>query len=76
MGERVAGPVLVVLGRDPRQRIALVAVFLEIEIGDMAEDPGETLRFCIIYFIGCAGMVCDSFGGSGEKAEHYLHHGR
>ena len=38
---RIADAVLVVLGRDHRQRVGLVAPFLEIEPGDLAENPGK-----------------------------------
>jgi hypothetical protein len=31
----------VILGGDHRQRIGLVAVFLKIAPGDLAEDPGK-----------------------------------
>jgi len=41
LGHRVGDAVLVVLRGDPRQRIGLVAVALEIFLGDLAEDAGE-----------------------------------
>ena len=37
----IADAVLVVLGGDARERVRLVAVLLEIEPGDLAEDAGE-----------------------------------
>ena len=39
--QRVGDAVLVVLGGDARQRVGLVAVALEIGLGDVAEDAGE-----------------------------------
>ena len=41
---RVADAVLVVLGGDHRERVGLVAVALEIEARDLAEDAGEARR--------------------------------
>ena len=38
---RIADAVLVVLGRDHGERVGLVAPALEIEPGDLAENPGE-----------------------------------
>ena len=38
---RIADAVLVVLGGDHRQRVGLVAPFLEIESGDLAENAGK-----------------------------------
>ena len=38
---RIADAVLVVLGRDHGERVRLVAVFLEIESGDLAENAGK-----------------------------------
>src|SRR5262249_41168586 len=37
----ISDAVLVVLRSDQRQRIGLVAVFLEVRVGDLAEDAGE-----------------------------------
>jgi hypothetical protein len=40
----IVDPVLVVLGGDRRQAVGLVAVFLEVAVGDLAEDTGEARR--------------------------------
>src|SRR6516164_4242678 len=40
----IGNAVLVVLGGNQRQRIGLIAVFLEIEAGDLAENAGEAAR--------------------------------
>ena len=44
LGIGVADAVLVVLRGDPRQRVGLVAVALEIAAGDLAEDAGKPPR--------------------------------
>ncbi len=42
LGVGIGDAVLVVLGGDHRQRVGLVAVFLEIALRDLAEHAGET----------------------------------
>ncbi len=42
MGQRIDRAVPVVLRRDPRERVGLIAVALEIGIGDPAEHPRKT----------------------------------
>ena len=61
--ERIADPVLVVLGRDPGQRVGLVAVFLEIGSRDLAEDAGKAaLDIGLLADIGGLEQVPADFG--------------
>jgi len=46
---RVGDAILVVLRGDPRQRIGLVAVALEIFLGDLAEDAGEAALDLVLF---------------------------
>ena len=60
----IGDAVLVVLGRDQRQRIRLVAVFLEIARGDLAEDAGEAaLDLGLLAHVGRLEQVAADVGG-------------
>ncbi|KAF1852476.1 hypothetical protein Lal_00037208 [Lupinus albus] len=47
--------VLVILGRDHRQRIGLVTEAIEVALGDLAEDPGKATRNAR-FFLGVASL--------------------
>ena len=60
---RIADAVLVVLGGDHGQRIGLVAPFLEIEAGDLAEDAGEAaVDLGFLAHVGCFQQVAPDLG--------------
>ena len=45
----IVDAILVVLGRDHGQRVGLVAITLEVSLGDLAEDTGETGRRVAVF---------------------------
>ena len=60
---RVADAVLVVLRRDHRERVGLVAIFLEIEPGDLAEYPGEAaVDLGFVTDVGRLEQIAPDFG--------------
>ena len=67
LGVGVVDAVLVVLCGDGGQRVGLVAITLEVALGDLAEDPGETGGdFAFFAAVGCGEEdVADLRAGGG-----------
>ena len=65
---RIGDAVLVILGRDAGQRVGLVAVFLEIKPGDLAEDAGEAAGdIGLLAHIGGLEQVLPDLGARGRR---------
>ncbi len=71
LGVRVTDAVLVVLGGDHGQRIGLVAVFLEIQTGDLAENAGKAaIDLGFLAHIGRFQQIAPDLGG--RRRRHLL----
>src|SRR6185437_7901730 len=64
----VGDAVLVILGRDHRQRIGLVAIFLEIALRDLAEHAGEAADGVAVFRqIGCLQKILADLCARGAR---------